>query len=377
MSRKVVERNIAFDDEKNKYYVTLDYGKDKDGKRIKKSKTFSKKSEAKRCLREFEADKLKNELIFPNELTLGGYADYWIENIKSISCEETTLYGYKKIIENHIKPNLGSIALQKLAVSDLNKYFSKLKKEGTLGNSTIRKHQDLLKSILKSAVCEEKICSNPMDRVERIKVEQNEVDVYNTEQVKVLFNKVEGHPLELPVKLAGYLGLRRGEINGLKWKNVDLVKKQVFVRDTRTSAGKKEIRKGVKTQKSKRYLRISDELVELLEFIRRQQKRNEELFGEEYVKSEYVFTKQNGSLYRANYCSSEFKRFLEKNSLPRIKFHALRHSFASVANELGIPLFEVSRALGHSDTHITSKIYTHQFNKTNAATTNAVANAFR
>lgn len=366
-------KNISFDDVKKRYYVTLYYGIDVNGKRKKQSKSFKTLQEAKICLKQFEADKTKEMIVMPTKETVADYMLYWVDSIKALSCEETTLYGYRKIIENHFIPKIGNRPLQEVTPQNLNTYFMYLKKERKLSNSTIKKHQDLLKSIFKSAVHEEKILKNPMDKIEKVKSEIKEVAIYNVEQLKILFEKVEGHPLEIPVKLSAYLGLRRGEINGLKWEHVDLEKGELVVRETRTAAGKTEIHKGVKTYHSKRRLALPDELKTLLEEVRSKQCESSKK-GRPY---EYVFCKADGTVYKANYCSNEFKKFLKRKGLPCIKFHALRHSCASVANAMGIPLFEISRMLGHGSTAITSKIYTHQFSKANSVAISKIAEAYK
>ena len=126
MARTKVETNISYDDEKHLYYVNMDYGKNKSGKRIKSTKTFKSKAEAKKALKEFEADKITGTLVIPTSETLEMWLDYWINNIKSRNCEETTLYGYKNIINRHTKPALGNKVLQKLTAKDINKYFTML-----------------------------------------------------------------------------------------------------------------------------------------------------------------------------------------------------------------------------------------------------------
>lgn len=270
---------------------------------------------------------------------------YWLETIKSIRCEETTLYSYKKMIQNHIQPTIGQIELQKLNTQDLNKHFTKLVKETKLSNNTVRKNQDLLKSILKSAVKEGKILKNPMDNVDQLRYE-----------LEVLFEKIEGHPLEIPVKIAGYLGLRRGEINGLKWQDVDFDNKQLYIKDTRTKAGKEEILKGTKTKNSRRMLPIPMELLEVLKKEKEKQERQKKEC-ENYVDNDYVFCKKDGTLYEVNYCSNQFKKFLVANGLRPIKFHALRHSFASIGVAAGTSLMVLSKLLGHYSPTITDKFY--------------------
>ena len=101
MARKVIERNISYDDIRGKYYVTLHHGVKK-GKQIKTTETFTKKRDAKRRLIEFESERDKGEAVMPNSYTLSEWLDYWLENIVLTSCAKTTYTGYKYIVYNHI-----------------------------------------------------------------------------------------------------------------------------------------------------------------------------------------------------------------------------------------------------------------------------------
>jgi len=374
MARKTIEKNIAFDDEKNLYYVTMDYGKDSTGKRIKITKTFAKKQDARKALKEFEANKTKGTLVFPSALTVENWLNYWIDDIKALKCEETTLYGYRNIINNHLIPAIGKYKLQQLNPVILNKYFKSKKEEG-LSNNTLRKHYDLLKDALKHAVNEEKILKNPLDKVEPIKTQRKEMNFYNIEQLKTLFKVVENDRMEIVVKLAGMLGLRREEIVGLKWDNIDFNNKLITIAEARTQAGKNIISKGTKNRSSHRTLYVPDEIVRLLAVIKQKQEEQKALLGEAYKDEGYVIAWENGEPYRPNYLSDLFKKIIDDNKLPPLRLHGLRHTFASIANELGINLYDISKALGHSQVGTTSQVYTHMFDKIHKKAISKIADA--
>lgn len=374
LARKRVEKNIAFDDEKNLFYVTMDYGKDSTGKRVKVTKTFKKKKDAQLALKKFEADKVKGTLVFPSTLTVKDWLEYWLNDIKSLKCEETTLYGYRNIINNHLVKELGNYKLQDLSTTVINKYFKKKKEEG-LSNNTIRKHYDLLKDALKQAVYEDKILKNPLDKIEPIKTQKKEMNFYDVKQLKTLFKVVENDRMEIVVKLAGMLGLRREEIAGLKWDNIDLEDNTINIVEARTQAGKNTILKGTKNRSSNRILYIPNEIAELLKIIKSNQNEQKRLLGEEYKDEGYVVAWENGEPYRPNYLSDLFKKIIDDNKLPSLRLHDLRHSFASVANELGVNVYDISRALGHSHISTTTQIYTHLLDKTHKKAISKIADA--
>ena len=374
MARIAVQKNIAFDDEKKLFYVTMDYGKDSTGKRVKITKTFEKKKDAQTALKKFEADKTKGTLVFPSVMTVEDWLTYWLNDIKAIKCEETTLYGYRNIINNHLIPKLGHYKLQELNTTIINKYFKGKLEEG-LSKNTIRKHYDLLKDVLKHAVNEDKILKNPLDKVEPIKVQKTEKSFYNIEQLKSLFTIVENDRMEIVVKLAGMLGLRREEIAGLKWDNIDFENKVITIAEARTQAGKTTVEKGTKNRSSHRTLYAPDEIINLLTAIKNKQEEQKLTLGEAYRDEGYIMAWENGEPYRPNYLSDLFKKIIDDNKLPPLRLHDLRHTFASIANELGTNLYDISKALGHSQVGTTSQIYTHMFDDTHKKAISKIADA--
>jgi integrase len=174
--------------------------------------------------------------------------------------------------------------------------------------------------------------------------------------------------LELPVYLAGYLGLRREEITGLKWIYVNLDERILRIEEVRTSAGNKTVVKSPKTEKSRRSLYIVEELYALLRRHLERQIKYKEILGDDYEDSGYVFVRDDGKPYRVNTVTEQFKEFLEINDLPKIRLHDLRHTFSSILYDEGVDLKAISEALGHSDIGTTSRIYTHLFDKTHKNT---------
>ena len=377
MARKTIERNIAFDEVRQKYYVTLNYGKDDLGKRQKVVKTFATLKEARASLVEFEYNKTRGSVAIPKQDTVGEYITYWLNDVKALECRSTTFYGYKNIVENHIVPYLGNVKMQKLSAQHINRYSSYLSKQKGLSNNTIKKHQDLLKSMLYTAKAEKLIINNFMEDMKLIESEQKVVEVYRLDQVEKLFAELKGHPIELGVKLALYLGLRRGEINGLKWENVDIENHVIYIRETRTAAGSEVCIGKPKTKKLVRTLCYEGELIGMLEYAKQKYDEYKKKYGNTYNPDGNVVCKANGELYHVNYFSNEFKRFLERRGLQHIKFHGLRHTCATIANNAGMTIFDIAHMLGHSSPNTTAKIYVHHLDDKNSKVVNAVANAIQ
>lgn len=222
MSRKRIEKNLAYDDGKRLFYVYFDYGRDAFGRRMRKTKTFSQKEMAKEALCRFEIRRLQNRLTPPTQMTLEHWLSYWLEDVIRPNREDTTYYCYHSIITNHIIPILGKVKIQQLTPYQIQAYYNQIMREKGLSSNTVYKHHILLHTALKMAHRQKLLPENPIDLVEAPHQQLPSQSYYNPKQLNKLFRAVEGDWLEIVVKLAGYLGLRRSEICGLRWEDVDL-----------------------------------------------------------------------------------------------------------------------------------------------------------
>lgn len=376
MARKTVERNISYDDVRRIYYVSMDLGKDKDGKRVKRYQTYRTLYAARMGLRSFLPHR-EEEINTPkHDLTLADWLESWMDNIVRPTRAETTVYGYQKIIENHLVPALGHVPLLKLTPMDIQQYYIQVQQTANLSSNTLRRHHDLLSSALRSAVRQDKLLVSPMDKVEPPRAKQKEASYYRPEELKRLYTLVEGHPLELCVKLAGSLGMRREEICGLKWECVDLQRQLLSIREARTAYGATVVQKETKNRSSVRTLFLPDDLARLLHM---EQARQADWLRQGKLKepSQFVVLNYQGVPYSPNALSVAFTRFVRNNDLPRVTLHGLRHSFATVASFQGVPLFDIGKALGHATPATTGKIYTHLVDQTHEDTLLKVSDALK
>lgn len=368
MARVKIEKNISYDDIRDMYYVTLYYGTDSEGKIIKKTETFKKKRDAQNRLKEFEGAKLKNDVVLPRNDTLGSWLDYWMENVVKVNREKTTYAGYSFIIEKHIKPSLGDIKLQKVTPAILQSYYTEKQTKGDengkaiLSSNTVKKHHTLLKTALKFAHMQGAIHSNPADKVSPPKYVKPEISFYTVDDMKQLFELIDDeYVLKPAVYLAGILGLRREEIAGLKWINVDFDNKIVYIKEVRARADNEVVVKKTKNESSTRKLAMNGTLEIKLREILEAQKASNEFLGNSYIDSGYVVVNEYGKEINPGYLSSLFGRFVKKNNLPHITLHGLRHTIASIGNDAGLTMFEISKILGHSSPDVTGRVYMHVF----------------
>jgi integrase len=352
----------------NKFRVTFDFGMDANGKRLRKTVTASTESDAKKLLNEFEYNQQRNLVVQNMKMTFVEFLNHWLDNYVKYNCEETTLYGYNNIIFKHIAPYLGNFELQKLQPFHIQQYYKHLLDEKKLSPNTVHKHHACIRKAMDYGLKQQFVYRNVSDAVTLPKKERFVGQSYTKDELNTLLASVRDSQLELPVNLAGYLGLRREEIIGLKWKNINFNQRVIHIVEVRTSAGSKEVIKAPKTEKSKRDLHISDELLEVL--LRGKCRQDE------YKDTGYVYVRDDGRPYRVNTVTEQFKVFLERNGLPKIS-HDLWHTFASILYEAGVDLKAISEALGHSDLGTTNKIYTHRFDKIHKSTVNALSSALR
>ncbi len=357
----------------DKYRVCFDYGVDREGNRVRKYRTFDTKRDATRAFNEHKVKMDKGTQIMPSEYTFAQWLDYWYKDIILPQIEETTAYGYRGMIENYLKPQIGEIRLQKLTARDIQQYYTWLMDEKKLSPNTVIKHHNLLTNTLNAAERQEYITKNPMRAVSPPKKRQREAKFYTPEQLGILLDKAVGTRLELPVFICAYLGLRRGELCGLRWSDVDLEHKTITIENTRTQAGKKEIEKGTKTASSTRTLYLPDTLCDMLKAAKEHQQACGAEYKNAYDDNDYVVVMEDGRPFRPNYLSELFGKFLADNDLPKIVLHELRHTFASLSNQAGIPAYNIGKALGHSTPATTQKIYTHLLDQTHTQAVEGVA----
>ena len=357
----------------DKYRVCFDYGIDRGGNRVRKYRTFDTKRDATRAFNEHNVKMDKGTQVMPSEYTFAQWLDYWYKDIILPQIEETTAYGYRGMIENYLKPQLGEIRLQKLTARDIQQYYTWLMDEKKLSPNTVIKHHNLLTNTLNAAERQEYITKNPMRAVSPPKKRQREAKFYTPEQLGILLDKAVGTRLELPVFICAYLGLRRGELCGLRWSDVDLEHQTITIENTRTQAGKKEIEKGTKTESSTRTLYLPDTLCDMLKAAKEHQQACRAEYKNAYGDNDYVVVMEDGRPFRPNYLSELFGKFLTDNDLPKIVLHELRHTFASLSNQAGIPAYNIGKALGHSTPATTQKIYTHLLDQTHTQAVEGVA----
>jgi integrase len=183
------------------------------------------------------------------------------------------------------------------------------------------------------------------------------------EQVHVLLTVIVNDVLYPAILLALFYGLRRSEVCGLRWQDIDFNAKTMTICNTVTMIGEKREQERTKSAASHRTLTLIDSTIPILRAIRRKQLEQRMLLGSEYYVDEkgyeHVCVWPDGKPISPHYVSAHFKAILKKNGLPDIRFHDLRHTAGSLLLESGASIKQVQEFMGHEQSSTTLDIYAH------------------
>lgn len=310
-------------------------------------------------LRDEKVEELtKNSKPLAN-ITFADYMESWL-NLQKRYVKDSTYYGYSHLINKHIIPYFKpqKIKLNELKVTDIQLYYNHLIDIGLSPNSVKRHHANIRKA-LQEAMNNDIILYNIADRAKLPTAKKYHANIYSKEQLQILIKAAKGTAIESAVMLTVYFGLRRGEICGLRWNDIDFENHIVHIRNTRITAEKEIFQKSTKNESSTRDLPIGDEVYEYLSNLKTRQEQDAILLGNGYDDSGFVCRWADGKELKVSYVSHAFKMLLEQNNLPHIRFHDLRHSTATSLLENGIDLKVIQEYLGHSSINTTANFYLH------------------
>lgn len=233
------------------------------------------------------------------------------------------------------------------------------KEEAGLSPNSINKHLVVLNGVFKEAIALREATFNPCASVTLTKKDSFKGSAYEPEEAKRLLEAIRGDPVEPAVYLGLYLGLRRSEVTGLRWQDVDFETNVVHIRNTVVRFKTLSEQEKTKSRASKRDLYLPAGLKAYLTRLKTQTERNRILFGSSYQHGDHVCQWANGKGYAPDYITRRFNRVLELNELPHIRFHDLRHTAGSLLINQGQSVKQVQEFLGHEKAATTLDIYTH------------------
>ncbi|PTM59270.1 site-specific integrase [Desmospora activa] len=340
---------------------TLDIGKDAQSKRKQKTKGgFKTKKDAERACNELINQINRGEYFEPTQATLKEFLHEWLESSAKPSLRPGTLDTHQIVIGKHIIPELGNIKLTNLTPVHIQKFYSN-KLAADLSAEYVRYMHSILRNSLGQAVKWQMISKNPAELVTPPKITGKEKTTWTIEEANQFLRYVAENDERFFISylLAIHTGMRQGEILGLRWKDCDLDNNRLSVIQTLCRTSKGLIFQEPKTKGSKRVIALTDEIVATLKKYKATQNRHKLLLGTAYEDHDLLVCTLEGKPIHPRNLQRHFHRMIQQAEVPKIRFHDLRHTHASIMLQLGEHPKIVSERLGHSRTSITLDIYSH------------------
>lgn len=356
---------------KGYYYVVLSWT-DVNGQRHRKwiSTGLPQKGNKRRAEDElvrlrstFEPPTVVQELS--SDMLFSDYLEQWLDIVK-VRVKITTFSSYQDMVQNTIAPYFEkkSIRLRELEARHIQQFYSEKLKTVT-PNSVIHYHA-VIHQALKYAMKTDMVPQNVAMKVDRPRKNSYQPTFLDATEMQKLLEIVKGTRLELPVLVAAFYGLWRGEVLGLKWDAIDFNRGTLTVKRTVTQVkidGKYQIieQDSAKTKSSLRTLPLVGSFREYFMEVKKAQEINKKVCGNCYNHKYdgYIFVDELGERMKPDYLTSYFPEYIQKHGMKKMRFHDLRHSCASLLLANGVPLKQIQEWLGHSDFSTTANIYAH------------------
>jgi len=333
--------------------ITLENGK-------RKSIYCKTQKEAVKAVRTANQEKDQGTLINIADQTLGDFLTAWLQDTMQHNVRPRTYIRYRELVELHIVPMLGKVKLQKLSPQQLQKLYNKKREEG-YAPQTVKHIHRVLHRALNDALRWNLVARNICDAIDTPRVPKQEMKALTGEQAKLFLEAAKGDPLEALYILALTTGARQGEILALQWDSIDMMHGTLQVKQSIARIGKQGfVISEPKTMKSRRNIHLTALALEALRQHRIRQNEARLAAGAAWNDQGWIFCNSVGRPIEAgNLLRRSFWPLLEKAGLPRMPFHSLRHSTASLLLSLGIHPKIVQEILGHSSISMTLDIYSH------------------
>lgn len=247
-----------------------------------------------------------------------------------------------------------------------------------LAPKTIKHYHAFISSIMERAVKWGLVNGNPCHRVDAPKTKKRDIDCFTVEQSITFLEKLSAEPLEYQAifNILLLTGMRRGELLGLEWSDIDFKNRTITIQRTSQYTPAKGIyTDSTKTEQSKRTVSAPESLMDLLLRYRWEQSQRRVALGDKWVDTDRLFTKWNGEPMHPNSPYTYLQKLLKKYDLPKVSLHSFRHTNATIMINSGTDIRTVSGRLGHSQTSTTLNIYAHLLQKADKAAADVVSNA--
>jgi integrase len=322
-----------------------------------------------KCKQEFEDNYAKLLYKQPecNEnITLKNYLIYWYNNILSKRVQSTTAMTMSYCIYKLVIPCMPyDLKLSVVTTEYINDLLKQINK---LGTSTANKTRETLNLAFKDALKNHFIQDNVIERTDCYRRNKPNITILTKDEIKKLLDQASNDNWYLEILLGLFCGLRKGEIFGLKFQDIDFEKKTLTITRQLSHLYKledgsftikeiKKIEKNPKTNNSIRTIKLPDIVMQEIEKRKEITNINKEKFGDKYVDNDYVCCQANGIPHGLSCLNSYLIKTCNKIGISRITVHGLRHMYATILIENNVSLQKISALLGHSSIHTTFDLY--------------------
>lgn len=352
---------------KGKYKIEVHLGYDAKGKRIRRYRTVEATGvrQLNRLMNEFEIEAKKERLIKTDRMNFSDFVEMWKENYAHPNLEPSTIQVYEELLR-HVTPHFEKKYMKDISTFHIVQFFTAEKKDE---KGQLEKKYNVLKSIFKYAVTWGIITEDPMTQVEKPKARPKPIRFYDKEEIGELLIAIKelGPRHQILVKLALFGGLRRGEILGIAYDQVDFKKNTIHVKRSLQNTKEEGLRlKKTKTENERTVTFPEDLMQKLYQYYKQQLKLRTEMgtlwkgFKDIEGKEVTLFAaNEYGIPYTPNSVTVFWGRFTKRMKLKRIRFQDLRHSSASLILSEGVNMKVVQQRLGHKDIKTTMNVYSH------------------
>lgn len=343
----------------NKWSFTVDIGRDpQTGKRKQKTVSgFKTKKEAEAACAELIAQIEAGEYKEPSRLTLKEFILEFMEGEKH-RVRESTWHRQMHLINKHIIPSLGGIPLKDFSPLHLRQFYSDKTEEG-LSSTYLHSMHTVLSKIMHAAEQWGMVGKNPASLVPPPRPRRLEMSVWTIEEAQKFLKASEGRKYYIAYLLALYTGMRRGEILALQWSDIIFDDGIIRVQRTLYATGGKITFQQPKTKGAARTIIVSPFVLSALKKHRVRQQEKKLQLGKAYEDHNLVVSNWKGTPVYPTDIDHDFQAAIKSAGVPRIRFHDLRHTHATILLQLGEHPKVVSERLGHSTTSITMDVYSH------------------
>ncbi len=354
--------------ETGKWYVIVDLGRDHDGKRRQKwHGSYRTRKEAEVARAKIVGELHEGSYTEPVKLTFGDWViDRWLPTMRT-QVKPSTFESYSRNARQHVLPRIGGRQLRDIGPGQLNTLYADLldhgrqNGDGGLSPKTVRYIHTIVHKALADARDAGLVASNIAERAKPPRpraMAPTELRFWKPAELRTFLDLVREHRLVAAWHVSAMTGMRRGEVLGLRWGDVDLDTARIHVRQALVSVAYQLVMSTPKNHRA----RVIDLDAGTVDQLRQHQKRQaleRVKWGADYDDRDLVFCKENGEPLHPQTYSQAFERLVTRSSLPRIRLHDLRHTHATIALSAGIAPKVISERLGHESPAFTLKQYAH------------------